>query len=185
MEFHVTPKAEAKCFPRFYLMSEEQGALSAAAGKPIYKDVEMVEVIIPGDSRTSPHFRVKDEHRFRWPDVYAAFKEGREAPMSGTPLSEWPNATPAWISNLHVMQVRTVEQLATLSDAQAQGMMGLLALRDRAKAWLATAEGQRPIDEALARAERAEAANADWERRYNDLTARVDAIQAKKEEVAE
>ena len=121
----------------------DQGA-SIAAGRPIYHDVEFVKIIIPGIVTNVHVKRVGPVEAQRWAKEYEAFRAGREQPVEGTPLAEWPILTRAMIKELQHFEIRTVEELANLSDIAVQNIgMGGPLLRDRAKAYLSDAEREK------------------------------------------
>lgn len=161
-------------FPRFYRSKEENGFKSSQAGHPVFDDVEMVEIIIPGQTQSISHVRVKQAQRDRWPQQYAAFKAGLEPALEGSPLEEWPPLSPAQVANLKALQIHTVEQLATASDTVLEKIgMGSRALRDKAAAWLDNANGGEALSKALAHNERLTAELADMQRKHNDLAQTV------------
>jgi hypothetical protein len=148
-------KGDDKSIVSFFTTAEKHNFKSEQAGHPVFEDVEMVSIIIPGDRRTEVVERVKEEHRQRWPRQYEAFKAGQEAPLDGYPLSEWPPMTPAMVANLKVLNIRTVEQLASVGDSGLQNLgMGAQELRKKAQAFLKTAAEQAPIAELEAREKR-------------------------------
>ncbi len=91
--------------------------------------------------------RVKDEHRERWPTKYAAFKANMEAPESGTPLDEWAGVGRSQVMELNSVHIRTVEQLAGLSDSQlAKAIpMGGNALRAKAQRFIEQTDAEKPL----------------------------------------
>lgn len=132
---------DARTLVRFFVEPQENAAKSATEGRPIFDDVEMVSITMAADKRTEVIERVKDQHRQRWPELYRAFKEGREQDASGTPLEQWPPMTPARVAELKAVNIRTVEQLAAVSDAGLQQMgLGARQLRDQALAFLQQAK---------------------------------------------
>src|SRR5262252_50414 len=88
----IDQKNPKPAIPRFHTEAVKMEFASAQAGRPIYEEREFVDIVIPGDRRSSIHEPVNEEHRARWPREYEAFKAGREAPLEGTPLSAWPSA---------------------------------------------------------------------------------------------
>ncbi len=59
----------------------------------------------------------------RWDQVepaYRAWKEGQEIPLNGTPLAVWPGVTPEQIDVFRQFSVRTVEEVAGLTEAQME-----------------------------------------------------------------
>lgn len=136
--------------PVFYSESVQMDFKSREAGRPIYEDQEFVKMIIPGTRGSVIVERVNDEHRARWGAEYAAFKAGRELPVDGTPLREWPVGamTASRADELAYFHIRTVEQLAALGDDKLGNIgMGARELRDRAKLWLSVAKnGSAPLE---------------------------------------
>jgi hypothetical protein len=75
--------------------------------------------------------RPSDPERF--PQEWAAFEAGRSG-NAGTSLYDWPELSAADARRLDLAGVKTVEQLAHVSDNNLQGLgMGALALRDSAR----------------------------------------------------
>jgi hypothetical protein len=157
--------------PRFYMDKELSEFESAKAGQQIWRDVEMVEIIVPGDNKNVWAGRVKAEHRERWPDWYKAFKEGLEPPQDGYPLKEWPLLSPAQVANFAALNIQTVEALAALPDGALQHLgMGGFQIRDKAQKWLAVQADSSALNAALAERD---AANAE----RDDLRKRVEAME--------
>jgi hypothetical protein len=126
--------------PEFYVEAVHLTKKSEEEGRPCYEDRERVRIFIPGDKSSSPAKPVDDDDKKRWPEEYRAFKEGREAPLEGTPLIEWPPILKSQVMELAHFHIRTVEHLAAVNDAQLQNLgMGSRALREQAKTYLAVA----------------------------------------------
>ena len=83
--------------------------------------------------------------------AYNAWKAGQEMPVNGTPLAVWGGVRPEQIDFLRANDVKTVEDLCAMTDAQLQkiGLPGLRTIRDQARAWDA-AKDQRKVEQALA-----------------------------------
>lgn len=103
---------------------------------------------------------------YRWNQIepaYKAFKEGREIPINGTPLSAWPGITQEQAEVLRQHALRTVEEVRDLKDGSLEkvrlpNMRDLrqqaklfLENNDAAKAAAAAAEKDRIIEELLSR----------------------------------
>lgn len=132
-------QGDATLLVKFYLKSTPDAAKSAAEGRPMFKEVEYVDIKIPG-SRTGGACRpARQKDLERFPRHYAAFKNRIEEPNDGTPLAEWPAISRSQADELAFFNVKTVEQLAEMSDTNAGQFMGMNALREKAKAWLAKA----------------------------------------------
>jgi hypothetical protein len=157
--------------PRFYIDAQPNQRRSDEDGVPRFDDVEMVEILIPGDRNAVSVQMVTEIHRKRWPGAYARFKAGQEASEDGTPLEQLPGMTASQAQELRFMNVRTVEQLGDLTDEQARKSvsMGGMALRDRAKRWLDTTAG-------AAKEERLAAENRQQAEKIDELTGKVETL---------
>lgn len=121
---------------RFYLHPHLQREETAQEGRPIYKDREYVEILQPGnkDSIVQRPATVQDKQRFQV--QYQAFKNNEQEVLKGTPLEQWGGLTRSQVEELRFFNVRTVEQLADMTDGNAQGFMGINQLRQRAQEFL-------------------------------------------------
>lgn len=149
-QLHVAHGNDSNLFAEFFMKAVEQKAESLAQGRPIFKDVEHIRIIVPGD-RTKVVERevrlhddaggglISDVNRF--PAQYAAFKAQTEQVVSGTPIVEWPLLTRSQAMELKGMHFHTVEQLAGASDTQLGSFFGGKELRNKAASWLDTAKG--------------------------------------------
>lgn len=169
------PSQNLSVVPHFYMDSVLDGIASNKAGRLIYRSVEMVLLTFAGANGQTIRRKVLDHDRKEYAPYYEAFKKGnQEMVIDGTDLRNWPMIDRAQAETFAAMQVRTVEQLANLSDSQLMGMgMGAHKLRSKAQDWLAissnTAEGMRAAE----KNRELEAANADLAARVKDLEARV------------
>jgi hypothetical protein len=149
-DFRDPAGPRAPAIPRFKTEAVHLPYRSKAAGRPIYEDREFVEILIPGDRRSMAVEPVTDEHRARWPAAYEAFRAGRAAPLEGTPLADWPNSslTRARVEELAHFNIRTVEHLAAVSDAQLANLgLGARELRQAARTFLdAARQGTGPLE---------------------------------------
>lgn len=128
--------------PLFKTMPVYNELKSKDAGRPIFDEVEMVEVWFSGDRTNRPRFEVTDEHRERWPKEYEAFKSGVKISDSGTPLEHWPQMTVGKVMELKALGVPTVEALAGMPDGNLTNL-GPKAreLREQARTYLQNAAG--------------------------------------------
>ncbi len=157
--------------PLFYLKPVKNEYQTEALGREVWEEKEYVEIIVPGDRNAVVHERVKQAHKDRWPRQYLAFTQSRETPVDGTPLEEWPVVNSAMVMELKSSHVRTVEQLAGLSDGQLSKTVSMGGFELRRKAQLFV-EGKSESDARI----------ADLEAKLAALTA---AMEAKSEPVAE
>ena len=156
---------------------------SKQEGRPVYEDQEFVTILIPGTRGTSAHEPVNDEHRARWPKEYAAFKEGKELPLEGTPLANWPNSsmTRSRVEELAFFNVRTVEQLAAVDDAAVQRLgMGAWEMRENARKFLDVAKnGTAPLERLVATNATLTSENVRLTRELTEANAEIRALQAR------
>ena len=143
---------DALTVPFFKNMPQHDENASKLAGRPIYRDMEVVEVRIAGDRNFAPVFpahamwmRVDGEeitYAQRWADAYERFTQNREQVAEGTPLSELPFLTEAKRAELRALKVYTAEALASLDgkNLKALGDMGR-EMKNQATAYLEKAGG--------------------------------------------
>jgi hypothetical protein len=158
---------------RFSMGTRLDSAKTAEAGREIYREVEYVTIIIPGDKLVSPvHRPVQASDRARFPAQYAAFKNAQNGQsVTGTPLSAWPIVSPAQRKELEYLNILTVEQLASVSDASAQNLVGLHGLKEMAKKFIEASKSAAPLVALQKELESRDSAIA-------ALTARLDALSA-------
>lgn len=149
----------------FYMKEIVNDEESVKAGKPVFRYEEWVRVIKPNghgvpDETPMPIGQARqmmDEVRRRTatvdndPDAtlpvnfdrgYAAFKAGESAPVNGTPLKQWPNATADVVVRCERQGLKSVEDLASASEPVLNGVgPGSREWQKRARAWLDAAEG--------------------------------------------
>lgn len=174
------PKAVIRA--RFYVEAQHNGAKSDVAGHAVYDDVEMVEMVIPGDQRTVVAERVKAHHKERWPNEYRAFKEDREAPVEGTPLEAWAYLSPAQVATFKAINLRTVEDIAGCSDGHLNNLgLGGRDIRERARQFIKTQEGVAPLAELQTKVERLQAQAQVDQQTITDLKAHIERLMKKED----
>ena len=135
---------------QFYMHPLQDAAQTLAKGRPIFKETEYVRIMVPGDKASVVErpvrlgfFETADDQRFA--AEYARFKQNKNQEVTGTPLSEWPPLTRSQVKEMEYFNVRTVEQLAEMSDTHMQKFMGLQSIRDLARRFMQHAEGVAPL----------------------------------------
>lgn len=113
------------------------------AGRPIYDDVEFIEIVTPGDKLNVPKRPMRAHDKKRFATEYARWVAmGRgDGPLTGTPLKEWPLISRSQVEELAYFKIRTVEELAGTTDGNAQTLgahYGLL--REKAREYLEKAK---------------------------------------------
>lgn len=141
----------------FEVQAVEDRQASIEAGHYVAKDVVYAIVTPAGSKDRIP--RVASEwlamlaeqvQQQRFPgewlnafrEAYKAFCEGREAPLNGTALRDWPVISPAQLQQLLNFSVRTVEDLAVANEETLSRLgMGGRALKQKAIEWLDASKG--------------------------------------------
>lgn len=137
----------------FELRPKQNQAATLLHGRPVFDDVEYVEIFSPGDPKNIVCKPVTDEHRRRFAPQYAAFKLGQQAARSGTPLAQWPSITRAQVEELAFLKLSTVEELAAFPDTDKPGFEAVFELRKRARDYLEAAKGNAPLEQLRAQVE--------------------------------
>lgn len=146
--------------PHFYTITKPNEAKSKDAGRPVFDEMEVVEIRYGGDMQNRPVFPAHDGQNLpdgnggtnfvtyaeRFPKQYQQFKEKKSQTKDGTPLEEAPFLTAKERSELKGLQIYTVEQLASLDDRRLKslGMFGRERM-EAAQAYLQAATGTADI----------------------------------------
>jgi hypothetical protein len=131
---------DRKMFVRFYTKPVRNNFKSSQENRPVYDDVEYVEIRIPGDRNSIFNQPVKQEHRIRFADRYERFKKNAADIQSGTPLSEWTQMTPGLVEELKYFGIQTVDQLAEMDDIHGQKIPNFHTFKAQAQAFLEKAK---------------------------------------------
>ena len=134
-------------FVKFFLKERKDSARTVEEGRPIFKEVEYIEIRVPGkrDPQACRPATLADKNRF--PRHYEAFQKRTELPVEGTPLSEWPQISRSQAEELAFLSVKTVEQLVAMSDTNVTQLQGGYTLKRRAVEWLEAASASKLIAE--------------------------------------
>lgn len=152
-------KGDELLSPRFFSHPVKDDEASKKAGRPIYNDVDHVEIRIAGNKHAVGVFpamatwmtrmekseygeeAVEVTYAQRFNKQYLEFKAGNDQSFGGTPLSEAPFLTEGKRRELKAIHVNTVEALATI-DGQPLKMLGPggRELKNQAMAYLEQAK---------------------------------------------
>lgn len=113
---------------------------SEAAGYPKFRDADVIEIWVPGDRFNKIEREITEADKIRFKERYAEYKDKVAPAESGLPLALWPGIAKAMIKELAHFHIKTVEQLAALSDGNAQNVGPVSELRQRARDYLAIAK---------------------------------------------
>ena len=140
--------------PRFFVHTVLDNKLTKENGRPMFKDIECVEIRMAANKQTVAVFpahevwewgdvdgiRQEITYAMRFPEQYKRFKANEAQAMSGTPLEELPFLTQAKRSELKALSIYTAEALASLDGMPLKQLgMGGRELKNQAAAYLAKA----------------------------------------------
>lgn len=100
---------------RFFHLAVEDEKATKESGLAKFRDVEMIEVLIPGD-RSPIHRKVKEEDKIRFKRQYDVFKESNSSEIQGTHLNQFPFISAAQRKELEYLNIFTGEQLINMPD---------------------------------------------------------------------
>lgn len=164
---------DSKLMVRFWVEAHQDEAKSAAEGRPVFEDVDYIEIASPGDRSNIVQRPIEQDDIARFRRLYESWKAGQSTDgVVGTLLREVPWVSRSQVEELAYFKVRTVENLAALPDS-ALGSFGpgVGALRERAKAYLRDAKAQAPMAELNKRLEERDAQIAALREQVAELAA--------------
>lgn len=147
--------------PLFKHVALENTRKTAAEGRKIFDDVEIVEIRVPG-SRDVKVFKANDlwnewhhdpytgeQHKItyaqRFPHQYRQFVEKQAQTVTGTPLQEVPFLTEAWKAMLRSQNIYIIEQLAAIDGEPLKNLgPGGRELKNRAAEYIAQSRTAAP-----------------------------------------
>ena len=140
-------EADANLLVKFFHKEREDVDATRKEGRPMYREIEYMEIRIPGkrDAQVCRPATERDKQRF--PRHYDMFKQRVAMPNEGTPLSEWPQISRSLAEELSFLQIKTVEQLVSASDTHLSRIHGGLGLKQRAEAFLKYADQTKLVAE--------------------------------------
>ena len=143
---------ERSPYVEFKMVAKDDPVKSHEVGYRVTKDVAMAFVTQPGSKDqfeyeaekwldSIKHKAIDGRYPQLWVDAfnkkYEAWKEGREAPLNGTSVKEWPLLSPAQAENFIALRILTIEDVAAMTEeAMARFGMGSRNLREKAREWL-------------------------------------------------
>lgn len=137
---------------RFWVEAIQNKGLSEKEGRPIFKNVEMVEVIMPADrnrtlkapahAEAGKHNGIKYTYAQKYAKQYERFKADQPQLVEGTPLAEAPFLDAAQRATLKALSVYTIEQLASLQGVPLKNLgPGGLEMQQKALTYMERASG--------------------------------------------
>lgn len=181
----TSSQEDARLIVQFTIEPWHDKAESAKQGRPIYSEREYVMIMVPGDKDSIIHRPASQMDIDRFPAQYQRFKNKAEQRYtSGTPLKAVTFLNSAQVKELEYFNVFTVEQLAGMSDANAQKFMGFSVLRQAANDFLTAAREQAPLTTMRAEMEQKDAQLKTQADAIADLQKRLKAMEEREPEGA-
>ena len=133
---------------KFFIKPREDKEASRKEGRPIFKDVEYIDIKICGNKNSGACRPATTADKKRFPEHYRRFKDRQDQNIGvGTPLTEWPPCSRSRAEELAFDNVKTVEQLANMADSQVGKFMGLYKLKQQAIDYLEATKANKPLFE--------------------------------------
>jgi hypothetical protein len=171
---------DEKLFIQFYMGTVSDAAATAEKGRPIFKDVECIRIITPGDKTNLVDRPMQPSDRARFARQYSTWKSrGKEGEIiEGTHLTEWPMISRSMAEELKYLHIRTVEQLAEVRDDVMLSVPGLATLKQNAQVWLGKTKTTAEAAKTTKLIEELQSQNAGLQQAVQDLIRKNEAIEA-------
>lgn len=168
--------ADDRLMIKFEIFPHPNEIKSLEAGHPVYDDREYITIIVPGDKTSVVHRPVWAQDRTRFARQYAQFEQGEEQTVVGLPLKLWGGIKLGQAKEFEYFNVKTVEQLAEMSDGNGISIHGFQGLKQRARDYLAQAKEQQPLLQMRADMEKKDIEVAALTQQLSDLSSQVSQI---------
>lgn len=180
-------EGDDQLYVRFLEKPREDEAKSAELGRPIFKTVTYIQIMQPGNKENIILRPVTKRDMARFKKAYDHYQANKDEDyVEGTPLSTWPALNAGQVEELKHFNIRTVEQLANISDVNAQNFMGAQQLKQRAQAFLEvsekSAEGEilhQKLEASSNEVAMLHAANEDLQKKNAVLEAKLQELEAR------
>ena len=124
-------------YAKFFMHPVLHGFKTKEAGREIYESREYIMIVAPGQSKSEIRRPIQEKDKIEYAQEWKAFVEKRPDSIVGTPIEQLPNIEVGMAKQLKYLNVHTIEQLASLSDAGLANIgMGCRELQTRAKAFI-------------------------------------------------
>lgn len=154
----------------------DQAATQQNNGIPKYSTRDVISIRFPGGDETVR--RVEPQDTTEYAEQWVAYKAGKEQPLDGTPLEMFPPMPKAVVEELRYFQVRTIEQLAELTDEAKRKLGPLSSWQKKASEWLGAAKSKQSEVVALKEQLKRQTERADrLEHQMTILMQRIDATE--------
>ena len=139
--------ADGRLAIKFYKHLQEDVVQTLAEGRPMFKEIDYIKIVVPGDSLSEIDRPVDDNDKNRFPIQWAKYlnRINEEGHYEGTPIAEWNLVSRSQAEQLRALKFHTVESIAQAGDNHIQNIgmiagMSPYAFRDKAKLFLESAK---------------------------------------------
>lgn len=147
---------EARNYVKFYRQWVRNNFKSKEQGIEVGEHQDFIIIICPGQPKSEVRRKATDADKSQYRQEWAAYCDGKEHQMSGTPIEMLPGLASGMADALKALYIYTIEQMAQLPDLALQKVgMGGNDIRQRCHAYLSknnvqVASLQAQLDAALA-----------------------------------
>lgn len=145
-DFSKPRAGDEKLAVRFFVKAKQDSEASREAGRPIFREHEYLQIIVPGDRNQAVVRPVSGQDKARFSKQYEHWRATQTNDITvGTPLEAWNLLTLSQIEEYKYFGVRTIEQMADLRDDTCQKITGATGLKQKAQAFLSIAKDAAPM----------------------------------------
>ena len=163
-------EADKKLYVVFYKEAIKNESQSIAQGRPIFDEIDHIKIFSAG-SRDTFVTEVNQGYIERFPVQWARYKANQDQTITGTPLSALPWMTIGQMAEFNALNVKTVEQLATLPDSVSSKFMGFQQIKQRAQTYLDASKEAAPALKLQAELEKRDEQIAELTRMIGEMKA--------------
>jgi hypothetical protein len=165
----TAPQAPGKLPCRFYIGTRQNPAKTEKEGRPIFDEIEMIEIRNPG-SRDNFHAKVDQRWINEYPQEYKYWKDTQRTLIEGTPIEQYPKFGRGRIMELKALGILSCEQFMALTDSQIQKSgMGVRNEIKEMTAWMQAAKDSAIVTKQAAEIQRRDDEIADLKRQIGEL----------------
>lgn len=156
----------------FYDVPKQDGKASKDAGRPIFRNKTFIHISTPGDANVVIERPLRERDVEDFPREWHRYQQKQAQVVEGTPLEEWPKMNRLQVAELKALNIHTVEQLASLSEANSTKLMGFHELKKNAMAFLQVAKEGADLEKRTAE-------NAELKARLAEKDEQIGALEGK------
>lgn len=136
--FNANPQQNVpRNYCRFYPKWVRNNFRSEQEGVEVGDYFDYVMIVSPGQPKSEVHRKANDNDRREFPQEWAAYKEGKEQRISGTPIEVLPGLARGVADMLKSLYIYTIEQMANLPDSALHKVgMGGNELRQKCQSYI-------------------------------------------------